>query len=181
MSEDVTLTERYDPARHDVVGFACGKEPLDRWLQRYAGQGERRDATRTFVTTDARGAVRGYYTLVAGQVEHGEATEAVRRGLSRHFPIPVGILARLAVDARSQGQGLGTSLLDDALERVCRAAQEIAVRAVVVHAIDDAAAGFYERFGFRGLSAGPRTLMVTLAELREADYGQSHRYRIPAP
>jgi len=168
VSEEVALTERYDPARHDVASFACGKEPLDRWLLRYAGQGERRDAlTRTFVATGESGAVRGYYTLLAGQVAHKEATEAVRQGLSRHFPIPVAILARLAVDARSQGQGLGARLLDDALERICRAAQEVAVRAVVVHTIDDAAVGFYERFGFRGLSAAPRTLMVTLAELRK--------------
>ena len=81
------------------------------------------------------------------------------------------ILARLAVDPRSQGKSLGARLLDDALERVCRAAQEVAVRAVVVHAIDDAAAASYERFGFRGLSTAPRTLMVTLAELRAAGYG----------
>ena len=114
--------------------------------------------------------VRGYYTLRAGEVEHEEATEAVRKGLSRYFPIPVAILARLAFDARSQGRGLGVRLLNDALERICRAAQEVAVRAVLVHAIDDAAGGFYERFGFRGLSAAPRTLMVTLAELREAGY-----------
>jgi GNAT superfamily N-acetyltransferase len=170
VSEETALTERYDSARHHVANFACGKEALDRWLQRYAGQGERRDATRTFVATGEDAAVRGYYTLLAGQVEHEEATEAVRKGLSRNFPIPVAILARLAVDARIQGQGLGAHLLDDALERVCRAAQEVAVRAVVVQAIDDAAVSFYERFGFRSLSAAPRTLMVTLAELREAGY-----------
>lgn len=170
MSEETALTERYDSGRHHMADFACGKEALDRWLQRYAGQGERRDATRTFVATGEGGAVRGYYTLLAGQVEHEEATEAVRKGLSRHFPIPVAILARLAVDARSQGQGLGARLLDDALERICRAAQEVAVRAVVVHAIDDAAVSFYERFGFGSLSAAPRTLMVTLAELREAGF-----------
>lgn len=170
MSEEAALTERYDLARHGVASFACGKDPLDRWLVRYAGQGERRDATRTFVTTGADGAVRGYYTLLAGQVEHEEATETVRKGLSRHFPIPVAILARLAVDLRSQGESLGTRLLDDALERICRAAQEVAVRAAVVHAIDGGAAGFYERFGFRGLRTAPRTLMVTLAELRVAGY-----------
>ena len=106
MTKADALTERYDPAAHEVADFACGEEPLDRWLHRYAGQGERRDATRTFVATDAQGAVRGYYTLVAGQLEHVEATEGVRKGLSRHFPIPVAILARLAVDERSQGKGL---------------------------------------------------------------------------
>jgi GNAT superfamily N-acetyltransferase len=170
VSEERALTERYDPARHGVAGFACGEEPLDRWLHRYAGQGERRDSTRTFVVVDADTTVRGYYTLVAGQIEHDRATETVRKGLSRHFPVPVAILARLAVDARNQRQGLGARLLNDALERICRAAQEVAVRAVVVHAIDEKAAAFYERFGFRGLSIAPRTLMVTLAELRRAGY-----------
>jgi predicted N-acetyltransferase YhbS len=115
--------------------------------------------------------VRGYYTLIAGQIEHDQATATVRKGLSRHFPIPVAILARLAVDMRSQGQGLGARLLSDALERICRAAQEVAVRAVVVHAIDERAVAFYERFGFRSLSTAPRTLMVTLVELRAAGYG----------
>ncbi|HZK15710.1 MAG TPA: GNAT family N-acetyltransferase [Solirubrobacterales bacterium] len=172
MSEKPTLTERYDPARHDVAGFSSGKEALDRWLRRYAGQGERRDATRTFVALGAAGSVRGYYTLLAGQIEHSAATAQVRKGLSRHFPIPVAILARLAVDAPSQGEGLGARLLGDALERVCRAAGEVAVRAVVVHAIDEEAIGFYARFGLRALSTTPRTLMVTLAELREAGYGQ---------
>jgi ribosomal protein S18 acetylase RimI-like enzyme len=172
VSEAGALTGRYDPAAHKVADFACGEESLDRWLYRYASQGERRDATRTFVAADAQGAVRGYYTLVAGQLEHVEATETVRKGLSRHFPIPVAILARLAVDERSQGRGLGASLLNDALERICRAAQEVAVRAVVVHAINDAAVGFYERFGFRGLSEAPRSLMVTLTELNEAGYGR---------
>jgi GNAT superfamily N-acetyltransferase len=171
VSKKAALTERYDPRLHEVEDFSCGQESLDRWLRRYAGQGEGRDSARTFVATGDQGAVCGYYTLVAGQVEHEAATKAARRGLSRHFPIPAVILARFAVDQRHQGQGLGARLLDDALKRICRAAEEVAVRAVVVHAIDDAAAGFYERFGFRGLSSSPRTLMVTLAELREAGYG----------
>ncbi|HEX2393059.1 MAG TPA: GNAT family N-acetyltransferase [Solirubrobacterales bacterium] len=170
MSEAAALTERYDPTGHKVANFACGEESLDRWLHRYAGQSERRDATRTFVAADEHRVVHGYYTLVAGQLEHAAATESVRKSLSRHFPIPVAILARLAVDKRSQGQGLGASLLNDAFERICRAAQEVAVRAVVVHAIDETAADFYERFGFRSLSTAPRTLMVTLAELRSAGY-----------
>jgi predicted N-acetyltransferase YhbS len=163
-------TERYDPAGHDVSRFSCGNELLDRWLLRYAGQNERRDAARTFVaTTDGR-SVCGYYTLVAGQVEHHEATLEARRGLSRHFPIPVAILARLAVGRVEQRRGIGAALLDDALIRVARASEQVAVRAVVVHAADENAATFYERFGFKALSERPRTLMVTLAALRAADY-----------
>jgi predicted N-acetyltransferase YhbS len=164
-------TERYDPARHETAGFSCGNELLDRWLIRYAGQNERRDAARTFVaTTDGR-TVCGYYTLIAGQLEHDEATQQARKGLSPHFPVPVAILARLAVDSSRQAQGLGAALLNDALGRICRASEQVAVRAVVVHAVDDGATTFYERFGFSALSTTPRTLMVTLAALRAAGYG----------
>ena len=132
-----------------------------RWLTRYAGQSDRRDTARTFVVADAHGSVLGYYALVAGQLQHERATTAVRKGQSRHFPIPVALLARLAVDVEHQGHGLGAALLRDALSRVQVASAEVAVRAVVVHAIDDPAAAFYQRFGFRALAPTPRTLMVT--------------------
>jgi GNAT superfamily N-acetyltransferase len=163
-------TERYDPRRHDTSSFSCGNELLDRWLTRYAGQNERRDAARTFVATTSGHLVCGYYTLLAGQLEHRQATPETRKGLSQHFPIPVAILARLAIDTSHQGQGLGATLLDDALRRVSSAAEQVAIRAVVVHAIDQGAATFYERFGFKALSATPQTLMVALAALRAAGY-----------
>jgi GNAT superfamily N-acetyltransferase len=163
-------TERFDPRRHDVTAFDCGNVALNRWLARYAGQSELRDAARTFVTTSPDGDVLGYYTLVAGQIQHEDATTAVGRRQARHFPIPIALLARLAVDTSHQRQGLGADLLRDALSRVQVASVQVAVRAVVVHAIDDSAAGFYARFGFRGIAATPRTLMVTLAELRAAGY-----------
>ncbi|MEA2200018.1 MAG: hypothetical protein QOI89_614 [Solirubrobacteraceae bacterium] len=171
MSAQFRRTERYDPVRHDAATFSCGNELLDRWLIRYAGQNERRDAARTFVATAEDQTVVGYYSLLGGQLEHREATAQTRKGLSRHFPIPVAILARLAVDFRHRGSGLGAALLDDALVRISLASEQVAVRAVVVHAVDDNAAGFYARFGFRALSATPRTLMVTLAALRVAGYG----------
>jgi hypothetical protein len=97
-------TERFDPARHDVSGFDSGSETLDRWLVRYAGQSERRDAARTFVANVDR-RVAAYYRLVAGEVGHGSATEQVSKGMSRHYPIPAALLARLAVDRRHQGRG----------------------------------------------------------------------------
>jgi GNAT superfamily N-acetyltransferase len=162
-------TERFDPSRHDASQFQSGSQALDHWLVRYAGQSERRDAARTFVITDA-GVVISYYALLVGELDHGHATERTRKGMSRHYPIPVAILARLAVDHRYQHRGLGATLLQDAPRRVTVASEQLAVRAVVVHAIDDRAAHFYEHFGFRALSATPRTLMVTLAELRAAGY-----------
>ena len=170
MSVHLPGVERFDPAGHDTADFDCGNELLNRWLSRRAGQSDRRDAARTFVIAGGRGAVLGYYTLVAGQLEHEHATAAVRKGQSPHFPIPIALLARLAVDRRQQGQGIGAALLRDALSRVQVASAEVAVRAVVVHAIDDRAAAFYRRFGFRALASQPRTLMVTLSELRAAGY-----------
>ena len=112
----------------------------------------------------------GYYALLAGELDHHQATEQTRTGMSRRYPIPVAILARLAVYHRHQHCGLGATLLRDALRRVTLASERLAVRAVTVHAIDDPAARFYEHFGFRSLSATPRTLMVTLPELRAAGY-----------
>ncbi len=97
MSAGFTGTERYDPGQHDVNRFSCGNELLDRWLIRYAGQNQRRDAARTFVATTDDRVVDGYYTLLAGQLNHQDATIETGKGLSRHFPIPVAILARLAV------------------------------------------------------------------------------------
>jgi GNAT superfamily N-acetyltransferase len=169
VSSPPASTERYDPSRHDTSGFQSGNEALDRWLVRYAGQSERRDAARTFVLADA-GVVIGYYALLAGELDHADATEETRKGISRHYPIPVAILARLAVDRRHQNRGLGATLLRDALRRGTLASEQLAVRAIVVHAIDEGAARFYEHFGFRALSTSPRTLMVTLAELRAAGY-----------
>ena len=169
MSSTPPVTERYDPSRHDASSFDSGNETLDRWLVRYAGQSERRDAARTFVITDT-GTVIGYYALVAGELDHGDATLPTSQGVSRHYPIPVAILARLAVDRRRRREGLGASLLRDALQRVVVASEQLAVGAVVVHAIDEPAARFYVHFGLRGLSSTPRTLMVTLAELRAAGY-----------
>jgi GNAT superfamily N-acetyltransferase len=163
-------TERYDAARHDVTGFGCGNEQLDRWLLRYAGQNQRRDAARTFVAATGDGRVYGYYTLVAGQLDHREATAETSKGLPRRFPIPVAILARLAIDVGSQGQEIGAALLNDALTRVIHASEQVAVRAVVVHAVDENASSFYKRFGFLGLRATPQTLMTTIPTLRAAGY-----------
>jgi GNAT superfamily N-acetyltransferase len=152
---------------YNVDRFKCGREQLDHWLRAYAGQGQRRDTARTFVVC-RRGEtdVVGYYTLVASQVEQGEATGEVQHGTSQHFPIPVCLIARLAVDQSAQGIGLGRSLLLDALQRTERASHSVAMRAVLVHALDDEAAAFYARFGFRPATAEPLTLMIPLEAVR---------------
>lgn len=161
-----SATAPFDRRAHHVNEFSCGEERLDRWLRAYAGQSQRRDAARTFVTADQEGRVTGYYTLVAAQVEHDQATADVRRGLSKHFPIPVALIARLAVATQHQGVSLGRSLLLDALQRVLRASDELAIRAVTVDALSDDAAAFYRKFGFEPSHLTPGTLMVSLQAIR---------------
>lgn len=156
----------FDPRTHASEAFDSGEAALDIWLRRFAGQAQRRDAARTFVATGEDDSVIGYYTLVAGELTHERATPEVRRGLSKHFPIPVALLARLAVDREHQGRGIGSALLLDALDRALRASEHVATRAVVVDAISDAAAHFYLHHGFRPLSEIPLTLMVHLGEIR---------------
>lgn len=157
-----------DPSRHRTDEFACGVERLDAWLRAYAGQGQKRDASRTYVVADDDDRVLGYYTLVAAQLDHAAATDAVRRGMSKRFPIPVVLLARLAVDRSVQGGGLGGALLADAMRRSLRAAEEVGIRAVIVEALDESAAAFYRRFGFHSLEGDTLLLMATVAHLRAA-------------
>lgn len=158
--------EPLEPRRHEVAGFQCGRPPLDRWLRTYAGQSQRRDVARTFVAADSDLRVSGYYTLVAGQVEHAGAPAAVRVGVSPDFPIPICLIARLAVDQNWQRRGLGSALLRDALRRTLAAGDQIGIRAVLVDAIDKDAAGFYRRYGFEPTTIDGLTLMVPLAAIR---------------
>jgi GNAT superfamily N-acetyltransferase len=162
------VTPRYDPTAHDVGTFDCGEDALNRWLRHCAGQSQRRDAARTFVVIAGQRRVIGYYTTVVGEIHHEQASPAVRRGMSKHFPIPIALVARLAVDVDFHGRGIGARLLRDALTRVLAAAEQVAIRAVVVHAISEQAAAFYIRFGFKPLADEPRTLMITLDEVRHS-------------
>ena len=158
--------EPLDSRRHDTDWFDCGKPKLDRWLRAYAGQSQRRDVARTFVVTDSKLKFVSYYTLVAAEVEHAAASPVVRAGTSRHFPIPVCLIARLAVDRSWQGRGLGRDLLRDAMQRELAASEQIGIRAVVVDAMDEEAASFYVRRGFEPSTDDGLTLMVPLAAVR---------------
>jgi GNAT superfamily N-acetyltransferase len=159
-------TAPFDPRRHATDAFTCGHEGLDRWLRAYAGQSQRRAAARTFVSASQTGAVLGYYTLVAAQIAHESATAPVRQSMSRHFPIPVALIARLAVHEQHHGKGLGRSLLLDALRRVLHASDELAVRAVIVDAIDKRANRFYRHFGFEPSGLQSQLLMIQLDAVR---------------
>jgi GNAT superfamily N-acetyltransferase len=152
---------------HDLAAFRCGQPSLDEYLRRYAGQNQKRGIGRTFVACDPsnRRAV-GYHTIAAGAVRFTSLPEAIRRRLPR-YPIPVAHLGRLAVDETWQGRRLGERLLIDALTRVVKVADRIAIHAVEVVAIDDSARTFYERYGFTPLIDDPRHLYLPLQVLRK--------------
>jgi predicted N-acetyltransferase YhbS len=132
--------------QHALTAFDCGAPALNEYLQKYALQNHRNRSARTYVTTrDDR--VVGYYTLAAASVGREEVPPRVAKGLGK-YPVPVILLARLAVDRTEQGKGLGASLVKDALLRALQAADLIGCRAVLVHAKDQAAQAFYRRFDF---------------------------------
>ena len=145
---------------HDLAGFDCGSALLNDWLKRHALANQHSGASRTFVATDAESRVLGYYALAAGAAAHRDATGAVRRNMPD--PIPVMVLARLAIDQQRHGQALGASLLKDAVLRCQAIAENAGVRAVLVHALDERAKAFYLRYGFSASPVNPMTLMLRL-------------------
>jgi GNAT superfamily N-acetyltransferase len=145
---------------HDASNFDCGEATLDDWLKRRALANQSSGASRTFVVVNGEGQVCGYYALAAGAVSHQMATSKVRRNMPD--PVPVMVLARLAVDQRAQGAHLGASLLQDAVYRARAVAQQVGVRALLVHALHERAKQFYEHYGFQASPVHPMTLMLHL-------------------
>jgi GNAT superfamily N-acetyltransferase len=149
---------------HDLSQFDCGKEELNRFLKRFALTNQQAQSAQTYVACK-RNAVVGYYSLAFGAVTHEQTPERVKKGLARH-PIPVMILARLAIDQSMQGRGLGQGLLKDAIERTVRAADIGGLRAMLVHAKDDAARVFYEHFNFEASPTDPYHLFMLIKDLK---------------
>ena len=156
-------------ADHPIEGFDCGREELNRYLLRYAWANQQAGAAQTYVGL-AGDAVVGYYTLAVGQVTHDEAPQRLTKGLARH-PVPIMLLARLAVSRGERGQGVGKGLLRDAMQRTLQAADIAGIRAFAVHAKDDARR-FYEKFDFIPSPADPMHLFVLLKDVRRILLGQ---------
>ena len=149
---------------HTVESFDCGREALNRFLIRYAMQNQQAGASQTYVAL-SESEVVGFYTLVVGQVEHDDAPERLTKGLARH-PVPIMLLARLAIGAAWQGKGLGAGLLKDAMMRTLQAADIAGIRAFAVHAKDDEAKAYYERFDFVASPSDPYHLFRLLKDIR---------------
>jgi predicted N-acetyltransferase YhbS len=149
---------------HQCANFSCGEPVLDEWLKRRAMANQVSGASRTFVVADKTGRVYGYYAMAAGAVSHQLATGGVRRNMPD--PVPVLVLARLAVDTKVQGIKLGGSLLQDAVNRAVSVAQNTGVRALLVHALHERAKLFYEHYGFQASPADPLVLRLRLSHAK---------------
>jgi GNAT superfamily N-acetyltransferase len=149
---------------HDPTSFDCGNDALNRFIKLHALPGQRAGISQTYVAAQGQD-IAGYHTLVVGHVAYDDAPERLAKGLPRH-PVPVIILARLAVDQNWQGKGLGAALVVDAMRRILQAAEIAGVRAMVVHAKDEAVQQFYEHLGFVPFPGKPLTLYRLLKDIR---------------
>jgi GNAT superfamily N-acetyltransferase len=152
---------------HQLDDFRCGEPALDEWLKRHARAAHASDSARVFVATLEDGeSVVGYHALAAAQVAPKDATTRALKGQPRARPVPAILLARLAVDERHQGAGLGRSLLQDVLLRCVEAAEAIGARVLLVHAKHDAAKEWYMQFDFEASPTDPLHLLMLLKDVR---------------
>jgi GNAT superfamily N-acetyltransferase len=150
---------------HHLSDFNSNYSELDDWLKKYAFQAKMSGSANTFIVCDENQVV-GFYSLTVGQVDVNEVSERIKKGMGK-YPIPVVILARLAVHVTYQGKGIGKGMLKDALLRTLKIAEQGAVRALLVHAIDDKANTFYQRFGFELSPIRENQLLLLLKDAKK--------------
>jgi GNAT superfamily N-acetyltransferase len=166
LGQGLTLSPPESLGRHHALGdFTCGVTSLDDWLRRRAHGNQETGASRTFVVSEGDRVV-AYYALAAGAVTVAAAPGRFRRNMPD--PVPVAVLARLAVARSHQGRGLGRALFRDAGLRVLHAAEAIGIRGILVHALSDEARAFYIALGLEPSPREPMTRMATLADLAAA-------------
>jgi GNAT superfamily N-acetyltransferase len=149
---------------HALEEFTCGQPELDRFLIRHALQAQQMNSSQTYVGLSNMTVV-GFYTIVAGETRHADAPERIVKGMPR-YPVPLIVLARLAVHSEWQGHGIGAGLLLNALGRTMQVADIVGVRALAVHAKDDSAATFYRHFGFVPSPTDRRHLFMLIKDIR---------------
>ena len=150
--------------QHRLEGFDCGKPALNDWLLRHARQAQGSGSAKTFVVVDDARVV-GYFSLTVGQIDTLDAPERIRKGMGQ-YPLPVVILARLAVSTTDQGRGIGVGLLQDAIRRTMLIAEHAGIRAMLTHPIDEDATRFYTRFGFIASPLREQQLLLLLKDAR---------------
>lgn len=165
------ISNRYEPIHKlsptdDLSRFDCGHIGLNQFLQRFALSNQKAHSAQTYVCCHAN-AVVGFYSLAVGGVFPESSTPRVQKGMSQH-PVPVMILARLAVDSGHQSKGLGRALLKDALLRTAQAADIAGIRALFVHAKDEAAKRWYLNWEFEASATNPYHLFLLMKDLKAA-------------
>lgn len=149
---------------HRLEAFDCGKPALNNWLVQHARQAQASGSARTYVVAE-QARVAGYFSLTVGHVDTLEAPDRGRKGMGA-FPIPVIVLARLAVSVSDQGHGIGVGMLQDAIRRTLAIAEQAGVRALLTHPIDEDAERFYLRFGFEPSPVRAQQLLLLLKDAR---------------
>lgn len=159
---------------HDRSAFDCGKAELSDYLKRFARQTQERDGAKTYVVLEDNHVI-AYYTLVVGDVEWQDCPEEIRKGFGK-YPVPVLVIARLAVDSRFHDKGLGIGMLKDAFLRALQVSNIVGVAAVIVDAKDDQAKAYYERkeLGFKPMPCDSMRLYLPLRAIRANQDKGSH-------
>jgi len=161
--------QAYQPVRKlaasdAVESFDCGQPALNQFLQRFALVNQKSNSAQTYVSCHS-GTVVGFYSLAVGSVEPSKAAPRVTKGIPQH-PVPVMILARLAVDLQHQGAGLGKALLKDALMRTAQAADIAGIRALLVNAKDESARQWYLNWAFEPSPSNPFHLFLLMKDIK---------------
>jgi GNAT superfamily N-acetyltransferase len=150
----------------DTALFQSGQPLLDQYIQRYASQDVKRQVSRVFIATPTNNTTQlaGFFTLSAGSIRCSDLPNSLAKKLP-HYPIPVALIGRLAVDYRFQGKGLGSILLADACRKVINASATLAVVGIVVEAKDAVASNFYQHFGFTPLPGVSSRLILPISAI----------------
>lgn len=161
-------TVNYSPPQrisqtHILESFDCGEISLNDWLQKRSLKNDLGDASRTYVVC-CENTVVAYYSLHLGCIQHSEAVRKIKRNMPN--PIPAIVLGRLAVDVNHQGQGLARALIKDMFLRSLQVSDLAGNKAVLVKALNDKVAAFYQSFGFVPSKTDPLLLMKAISEVR---------------
>ena len=166
MDEIETLRIEPIAKKHNRKLFICKNTNLADYLHRHARQNDENNISKTFVAVDNDSTVQGYYSLSTSSIEFEELPKRLTKNTPK-YPIPAALITKLAVDINHAGQGLGSRLLIDALQRILTTSEQLAIKVILVDAIDEEAKGYYLRFGFMKLPGHAVKLFLPIETVRQ--------------